>query len=390
VLAEEIILLPNGRIGGYTNDNEHAWSVREGKLLFLTRSGNPSCIFTPVPKENTSRSFIGNFLLGEATVAHRLDEVGIVPERMKRLPEVLQFRGEFGEEINHFLPYIHWLYRTGALRHRKIETYPGMEPFYFFLHPSQILINHQKRHYVPEIHAPAHYLNPSGLFAVKTGCEWPPDYRAHYKFDFGFSKPILVIHNKYTEEWGGPPVNYFDLDVLDTLFMALKDRYQIIFFEAARASQGARGYSLDHQSVVEYADIDVAYRHREVIIFGDLLGKSPDSYNLLKLKIFSNCYHFITVQGGNAHLCSLFGGSLVAIQHKVGSEESHTYQRGIFQFLSNPTPLYLIGRDGPTILNICKAFDDCNMIAGRVQLGPIGAGLYQRFSPDTWNTVDPR
>ncbi len=387
LLAPRIVFRPDGSISGHQHQNEVTWRIEDGQLVLFTVEGRRSCIFTTRDASQPRLSLSGKFLLSGDDIENHLDELQPPSSRTRDLPNTVRFEGEFGEEVNNFIPFVHWLHRTGELAGRKIETYAGMEPFYFFLEPGQLVLRNQARQFQWPGATPSYYLHPNGVEADQVGMEWVPDYRSQYATNFGYKKPLLVIHNKYSVEWGKSPVNYLELGTLDQLFNALKERYQIIFFEAARNADSERGYSVDHQTLISYSDVEVARKHPEVIIFGDMLRRSSDSYNLLKLKIFSSCYHFITVQGGNAHMCAWFPGSLVAIQHVVGPEEWHAYPRGTFQFFANPRPTYLIGRNGAAMLEISKAFEDCVKVHDRVHLGPEGIALYERFNAHAWQSV---
>ncbi|HET6307711.1 MAG TPA: hypothetical protein VFG12_11025, partial [Rhodopila sp.] len=364
----------------YRHRNEAAWRVVNGNLLLLNAEGAPSCVLAPRAREDGLLHLAGQFLLKPDAPMHHLVEVPSFHHRLATLPDTVAFHGEFGEEVNQFIPYVHWLHQTGALGGRRVSTYAGMEPFYFFLDPDRLELRRERRVYVFPWHAPSYYLHASGLVGWQTGLEFAPDYRRRYATDFRFGKPLLVIHNKYTSEWDGPPVNFLELDVLDRLLGMLKERYQIVFFEAVRPEACQRGYSMDAQSFWNYDDLEVARGHKEVLLFSELLGRYRDSYNLLKLKLFAGCHHFITVQGGNAHLCGLFPGSLVAIQHRCGRERDYTYAEGGFQFLSNPRPLYLIADSGAELLEAAGAFEDCVTSVDRVHLGQVGAALYGRFN----------
>ena len=373
--------MADGSVLGHQSREMFRWRVEDGNISFLNRKRQVTATFRRTSADGEPLAFLGMMRFTASETEYRLAEQTSAGRRIAALPDTLRFDGEFGEEVNSFIPYVHWLHQTGEMAGRRIDTYAGMEPFYFFLNADQINVTARKRGMVRPNTAPPHFLYPSGLYAHQAGMEWAPNYRAHYRTDFGFTKPILVVHNKYTVEWGGIPHNYFDEATLERIFSTLKDKYQIVFFEAARASHGARGYSADRQGLLAYDDVEIAQRHPEVVIFGDLLETSKDTYNLLKLKIFSNAHHFITVQGGNAHMCALFPGSLVGIQHIRGVERRHAYQNGIFQFLANPRPLYLVGTDAQSLQEILAAFEDCQYVGDRVHLGPKGLALYERHYP---------
>ena len=309
-------------------------------------------------------------------------------ERFGHLPQTMDFIGEFGEELNHFIPYVHWLYKQGAFSgDRQIVTYPGMGPFYFFLEPRQIIFHTEARHFVPPGTTPGHYLHQSGLSARKSGLEWAPDYRAEYFTDFGYSKPLLIIHNKYTIEWRGSPVNFFEVDFLRFIFENLQKNFAVVFIGAAQVGMKEFGFSFDHQASLPYNDDSIAKEFKSVVKFEDLLAESKIEYNLLKLRLFASAHHFITVQGGNAHMCALFAGSLVAIQHVRGREEQHAYHNGTFQFLANPRPKFLIGRTEADMRQITGAFEDTALVDGQVHFGPRGLEIYRRYNPHAWRFV---
>ncbi len=65
------------------------------------------------------------------------------------LPEQLEFSGEFGAELNSFLPFIYWLHMAGLMDGRRVRTYAGMRPFYFFLGDAQVEEKSEPRAHVP-------------------------------------------------------------------------------------------------------------------------------------------------------------------------------------------------------------------------------------------------
>lgn len=156
-----------------------------------------------------------------------------------------------------------------------------------------------------------------GKAGVLDFSEWlMPPYKEVYKNDiFKFEKPLLIISNKYASEWNGAPTNYLDLETLDILFGILKRRYTLVY-KRPRSSD----YVCDENESVDIGDlkaIAVGFgpvtdyelcRMHNVINYTDLLLKYPEmTYNELQFKLFANCDNYISVQGGNSHICSLFG-----------------------------------------------------------------------------------
>jgi hypothetical protein len=298
----------------------------------------------------------------------------------ENLPPILECSGEFGAEVNSFVPFIHYLYQAGQMADRQILTYRGMKSFYYFLRDDQILEKDDPRKWVSPLLRPQWLPNRDDHFPRRSAREWFPDYRARYATDFGFKKPILAIHNKYSSGYLVPPLNYFPLDKLDELFARFKSRFQIVFLPSGGASLQDRGFSPDHQKDKPLDEASVLARHPEVINFHDLLTQRDLSYNELKLRLYASTHVFFTVQGGNAHLCSLFPGSLVAILHRVGQETRYSYAHGHFQYAANPAPLYLVAGSVPDFMQAAAAIEHVKIEDGRVILGPHALALHARFS----------
>jgi hypothetical protein len=286
----------------------------------------------------------------------------------ENLPAELRFEGEFGAEINSFLPFIHWLWAAGRLGDRQVITYRGMEPFYPFLPAGQLRCESLPRRYVPPQSRPA-WLPTRDDHAPRTPLfELFPDYRAYYANDlFTAEKPLLVLHNKYCAEWGGPPVNFIPPELLAETLAALSGPFQIIYSRPGIAPVGA-DYSADHQPDYDLRERDILAAFPEVKIFEDLAAQLSDcySYNELKLMLYANAYFHITAQGGNAHLAALFGGSLILIYHCAGQELKYSYLSGHFAYAATPAPTLLIAQNEPAFLAALPQFSSAGVIGDRV------------------------
>ena len=304
----------------------------------------------------------------------------LIAPRTEDLPALLECAGEFGAEINSFVPFVYYLHQTGQMEERRILTYRGMKPFYYFLRDTQILEKDDPRAWVSPDKRPLWLPNRNDHFPHKSAREIFPDYRQHYATDFGFPKPILAIHNKYSSGFLIPPLNYFPLDALDELFSRFKQQYQIVFLPSSAGSLQDRGFSSDHQKDKRIDEASVLRAHPEVINFHDLLMQHDVSYNEMKLRLYAATRVFFTVQGGNAHLCSLFGGSLVVILHRAGQETKFSYAHGHFQYAANPAPIYLIASGVGGAMEAVGAADDLIWTEERVLLGARGQALRARFT----------
>ena len=308
--------------------------------------------------------------------------------KIDSLPRTLEFTGEYGAEINSFMPFVYWLTQAGYMTGRTIITYKHMKPYYFFLTEEQYQEKAATRSYVPPNSRPEWLPNKNDHYSVRKPDEWFPDYRHAYKDGISFPKPILVIHNKYTSEWGERPINYFSTAILRTIFEKYHTQFQIIYFPANITRSASYGLVTDHQESLELDEQSVLAGYPDVITIDDLLDKAEgkETFNSLKLKIFASCHRFLIVQGGNVHLASLFPGSVVVVLHRRGSEIEHSYAAGHFRYASNPRPTLLICRNEDDFLAGADAIQNLRVIAEQAWLAPAGLDLLDRFGPHRLKT----
>jgi hypothetical protein len=204
---------------------------------------------------------------------------------------------EFGYELLSAVPYAYALHLKGELE----GTESGFDtaPIYYF---SPKHIENSK----PRGFTNTHIAREKGLPYTKIHREerppllFPP-YKQHYRNDlYKWEKPTLVICNRYTTEWGCEPVNFFDLSIIDWLFSNLKGQYEIVYFAINLPDE-----LKDEQDHRELNDIEICKRHG-VKIFQEIKG---ESWNESMLKVFANCEHYITMNGGYSIMASLFGGT---------------------------------------------------------------------------------
>lgn len=299
------------------------------------------------------------------------------------LPAVLGFEGEFGAEINSFVPFIYWLHLAGLMRGRRIRTYAGMRPFYFFLPHEQIEEVRQARRFVHPAQRPGWMPTRDDHATVRTGFEVFPDYRRHYQGGlFRTGRELLVIHNKFTPEWEGAPVNFLPLDLLAEMFAALGERFQIVYLRPGLHGTPP-GYSADHQPDLAYGDLALLDAFPSVKAFDDIAEAVAGSmsHNEAKLRLYAEAEFHITVQGGNAHLLSLFSGGLAAIYHRAGQELRHSYASGHFTYAATPHPCWLICQDREDLTCCIPLFRDAEMIDGHLLAPARHHPLLRKLSP---------
>jgi len=299
------------------------------------------------------------------------------------LPDTLEFTGEFGAEVNSFLPFIYWLFQAGLLRDRRILTYAGMAPFYFFLAPDQMLEKSEPRRFVWPADRPAWLPTRDDHGVRSREFECFPDYRSRYRDgSFDAAKPLLILHNKYSIEWGQRPVNYLSLDLLQHLFTELGDRFQIVYLRPGILGQ-LFGYSPDHQPDLAFGDLALVRRFPDIWLFDELAAeiRPRASYNELKLRLYANAWCHITVQGGNAHLAALFSGALMAIYHCFGQEIRQSYRDGHFAYAAQPAPTCMICRNADQVANAAAILRGCTITDGHALIAPEYAARAVALSP---------
>ena len=128
--------------------------------------------------------------------------------------------------------------------------------------------------------------------------KFPPYKEVYANDEFKWDKPTVCICNRYNSEWKQPPINFFSPEVLDTLFGILKD-YTVVYFAVDLPD-----HLQDNYHSMPLNDLVVARKHG-VKIFQEFKG----DWNTNMMKIFANCEHYITMNGGYSILASMFSGT---------------------------------------------------------------------------------
>ncbi|HET9730446.1 MAG TPA: hypothetical protein VFR41_13525 [Acidimicrobiia bacterium] len=253
----------------------------------------------------------------------------------------IEYRGEFGPEITTFIPFAAWLKREGHLSGRRVVTYAGMRPYYYFLAGSEFEERNEARHWVPE--RERDWPSNSTYTALANPWHVYPDYRQRYR-DAGraFERPVLFIQNKFAVEWGEGPINYLPLDSLRRLLELTADRFDVVY---SRPRANASGYSADDAACCDYPDHAVVRQFPNVIDFEAECRHSGANYNQAKLEVLAKTHLFVAVQGGGAHVLACFGDSVLLLLHTTGSEYPHAYQRGPYKYLSARPPKLLVAQN---------------------------------------------
>ena len=112
----------------------------------------------------------------------------------------------------------------------------------------------------------------------------------------------MVVFNKYTKEWGGKPKNFLDIKTLRNLMTLLTPSYQIVYIRMENAAL------LDHQGNIRFGDKEmIRNEYPSVVLFENLFNEHTMDYNLLLFGIAAKSSLFVSVQGGNSVVASLWG-----------------------------------------------------------------------------------
>jgi hypothetical protein len=256
----------------------------------------------------------------------------------------IEYTGEYGAEITTFIPFTFWLKTQGLLEGRRIVTYRGMRPYYYFLEDSEFAEKAGNRDWLP----PDERGWPTNWTYTATRKPWHvmPDYRARYaEQGRTFDRPVLFIQNKFAIERDLGPVNYMPLRSLREMFSLGPARFDVVYSRPGAAPKG-EGYVADPKlnDFCDYPDMALARSFEGVTILEDLCAQTGADYNLTKLEILAKAHFFVAVQGGGAHILACFGNSLMLLLHYLGEEDPHAYAAGPYKYLSDPPPALIVAR----------------------------------------------
>jgi hypothetical protein len=300
---------------------------------------------------------------------HARSDEALLSALLRRLHTqgVVEFSGEFGNEIATFLPLANWLKREGHLDGKRVRTYRGMKPFYFFLDDDQIEFKDEPRDFFK--HKVRDWPSHSTHTAKRRYWHAPPDFRAHYAPRARrFEKPTLFVQNKFTVEWDHGPVNFIPIGDLRRLLELTTDRFQIVFSRPGAVSMGP-GYSPDANAFAHYPDLEIVRRFPGALVLEEMVQAEGRPYNEVKLEVLAGAHAFYTVQGGSAHILAAFGDALLAIIHRRGAEYPHAYAHGPYKFLAPRPPEILVARSDKDVRAITKMFADISVANDHVRIG---------------------
>jgi len=281
----------------------------------------------------------------------------------------IEYTGEFGAEITTFIPFAFWLKTQGLLSGRRVITYGGMRPYYYFLDDDEFHEKLGPRQYLPA--EQRDWPTNSTYTATKQAWHVVPDYRSRYRSQGReFRRPVLFIQNKFCVEWGVGPLNFLSLVALKNLFSLAGHRFDVVY-SRPRPLRKEAGYTIDHNADCDYPDIKLARESKDVLILEDLCAETGAPYNLTKLEILAKTRLFVAVQGGGAHLLACFGNSLLLLLHCDGPEYPHAYASGPYKYLATRPPVLLVARGHIQMLQGVEIFGGLRMEGPQIRINPV-------------------
>lgn len=211
------------------------------------------------------------------------------------------FNGEFGWELLKAVPYAYSLHLKGELS--KSISCLDTRCLYFFSE------NHEERHEKRIGQDGNRWANPLPFSTIhrkdppKKEYWVPPPYREFFKNKINQERPIVVISNKYNNEWGGPPVNFITAAAAVRMVEALKGRFKVYYNRPTRLIRdNSEIFDLKEKKAVKDAGATLMDEEYEAY-------KDKMTFNAFQMAVFAGCERFVSVQGGTSILSSYFGGA---------------------------------------------------------------------------------
>lgn len=221
------------------------------------------------------------------------------------LPERIEYTGEYGSELGIFVPFVHFLKKNNMLQGVKVISYSGMRPYYFFLDDNEYEEKNQPRFWVhPDGRwfIPQQLRNDDEVFSNGGSVQGflPPDYVSQFGGKMRSTQPLLLVQNKFNSEWGGPPINFMDIDELRYIFTELQDVYQIVYMRTNQFR--GPGYSHDHNELDSFKIEDkemIKSEFPKVALIEELLTQNPNvDFNVFKCMLQADARATISTIGG--------------------------------------------------------------------------------------------
>ncbi|HEU5079354.1 MAG TPA: hypothetical protein VFT72_09075 [Opitutaceae bacterium] len=232
-------------------------------------------------------------------------------DRLLRMPyKKISCETEFGPELKYYLPYAYWHHRNGTLS--STRSFQDTRSLYFF---SPNHTEHEgSRRYILDPNVPNsedHNFN----YNFHRWARVPLKETYQNRLRFAFEKPLVVISNKYNDEWGKGPINFLSPEFLEKLIRTLSSRYSVVYNRPS-----SQMIASDHNDVQDWDEKRSLRQNHPALHFAEDLFAAHKSecpsFNEFQLSLYAQCTRFISVQGGNSVLASYFGGTNLIFQRQ--------------------------------------------------------------------------
>lgn len=252
---------------------------------------------------------------------------------LKHKYKEISFQGEFAPDLQFTLPFAYWHFKNGTLAKTKMSKFTA--EFYFFSpdHEEVYETRTNEGNYNFEIPRVIYSQN----YHIKKWAKVP--LKETYQNDvYVYDKPMLVIANRYNSEWGGPPISFYSIALLDYIITNLKKDYTIIYNRPR-----PKDITMDNSDIHDLDEFSwLEKNHSEVLWLEKLHQENrakARNFNHLQLMVYANANHFISIHGGTAALASYFGG-VNLILSKKGPEHHFGCFNTLFPKLSGAKILH--------------------------------------------------
>lgn len=234
--------------------------------------------------------------------------------------KVINYSGEFGPELKFIIPFAYWHHLNGTLK-ATVSTKHTAELFYFSTNHTEL--DTSRKYYIDKSIPNSEDHNFSYNLKKWKQVPFKDQYRG--QLTLKLKKPLLIISNKFSDEWGEGPINFLDLETIASIIKTSSNSHQIIYNRTE-----PHLITNDHQKIHSFEEKSFLKKNFKDVIIAEELFQTHSAcfknYNHFQLALYANCNKFISVQGGNSVLCSYFGGTNIVMVKRGHELEFQEYQ----------------------------------------------------------------
>ena len=197
-----------------------------------------------------------------------------------------------------------------------VDTHIHSEILFYFLKDDKIKTT--KSDTIPTCHAVPYKTLYGHELPSELKCNWtPPPYQEHFSkiSKLQPAKPIIVVNNKYNEEWGNSPYNFLDEKFLNKLFSSKLSEKFDFYYIRYNSSFDTDGYYDDVGSDGGIKDYDLIKDFKNVTSIYDVMSKYKIGFNEAQMWMHSHASHSVAAAGAGAVLSCYFGNNVFIYNH---------------------------------------------------------------------------